>query len=425
MFSKIRGPAVIWQWSYIFINVFATLWMFLSGELMGDAQGLPVHRSSWLVAACLVVVLSYWFILGPAFTWIERLPVARMRFGKKLASADSRLGIFLALAQVLFLVFNLVFGVNIAGAGTAHADTALGLIWVALPVDSLFLIYYACARENRYFLPNLIIYIISNVMRGWLGIFLFIIFLEWCRAAREKRFKWKYMIPLGALVLICYPVVLNLKWVLRAAASADFSIVDGVSNLTDMLSVGDYLDVIGGGVMQIIARLQITSVVEEVIRYSSQVGHAFGIGVFKPFWLEGIHGIVYDRLINGNNRDPIGVAFTTIGEFGGDFDVGSWNTNTGWVGWLFAAPIWIPFFVLYTLFLCYLCFYFAKKIGMTALLRDLVWFGWLIYLLPGWLGTFVGFLYSLCVYLGLKLAFSYLPSVRLFRSPEGVGELCK
>jgi hypothetical protein len=111
------------------------------------------------------------------------------------------------------------------------------------------------------------------------------------------------------------------------------------------------------------------------------------------------------------------VAFTSIGDFGGDFDVGSWNTNTGWVGWLFVAPMWIPVFLFYTGSLCYLSFYFAKKIGMGILLRDLVWFAWLIYLLPGWLGSFVGFVYSLFVFLVLKVCVSKLPRITMWRSP--------
>jgi hypothetical protein len=425
MFVKNSTPSLVWQWSYILINVIAFLWMLSTKELMGDAQGLTLQRPEWLIMACVAVVAGYWFLLGPVFRLIGSLPVSKIRFGPQLGFVDDRLGIFLAVAQLAFMAFNIVFGVNVAGSGDARVDSSFSLLWVALPVDSLFLIYYAVARDSRFFRFNLVIYIVSNVMRGWLGIFLFVIFLEMCNAARSKKIRWRSLGLVAIVVLVCYPVMLNLKWLLRAATAPNFSLWDGLGNIVETLSTEDYLDIIGAGVMQIIGRLQITSSVEEVIRYSSQLQHAFSLGTFKPFWLEGIHGIVYDRLMYGENRPAIGVAFTAIGEFGGDFDVGSWNTNTGWVGWFFVAPLLVPFLIAYTLALCYLGFYFAKKLDMSAMLQDLVWFAWLVYILPGWLAAFVGFVYSLFVFLALKLTFSHFPRIALFRRCVPAETSCK
>jgi hypothetical protein len=135
MYLKLKNPASLWKWLYILINVSALLWMLASGEMMGDTQGLAVQRPERLVLACVVVVAGYWFLLGPFFKMISRIPVERIRFGPHLGLVHDRLGIFIVVAQLAFLAFNVLFGVNVAGSGNARTESSLGLIWVFLPVD--------------------------------------------------------------------------------------------------------------------------------------------------------------------------------------------------------------------------------------------------------------------------------------------------
>lgn len=418
MLKKKQAPTNIWMWGYILINVVATAWMLYYGELIGDLQGQAVTSVQRLVWACIIVVAAYWILLGPVFKLFVRFPVKPLSFGHSPSTLDDRLGKFILVAQLAFMVFNLSYGVNIAGSANVKADTPLGFIWVLLPIDSLFMVYYAISRESRFWRVNLLVYIASNMMRGWSGIFFYIIFIEMCRAVRRKTIRWGALIPVGMVILLLYPILLNLKWVFRAAASSNFSIVDGMVGFAESMLSSDYVEVIGNGIMQIVARLQITALVEAVMRYSAEVQHAFALGTFKPFWLEGIHGIFYDRLMGGENRVPLGVAFTTIGDFGGDFDLGSWNTNTGWVGWFIVAPEWAPVLLLYTAALCYVTIFLAKKIGMSPLFRDLVWFSWMVYLMPGWLGAFVGFVYTLALYLALKWVFFAIPKLSFWPQAE-------
>jgi hypothetical protein len=408
---KKSDPTSVWLWSYVLINIVATIWMLSSGELLGDAKGLALRNVDYLLVASIAVVLSYVIILVPVFKFCLRVKSKRLHTLVSEDELNNRLGVFLFIAQLAFFAFNLSYGVNIAGSGNIRADTPIGMIWIILPVDSLFLIYYASARDSKYWWLNLAVYLVSNILRGWLGMFLFVIFLEWCRAYRLNKIRWKGATLVGLFVIFIYPVILNLKWIFRAADSKDLSLVSAVSTLFETISDGAYSDVIIDGIGQIISRLQITSMVEEVIRFSSALQVGFDAGTFKPFWLDGIHGIMFDKIFYSQNRMSIGVAFTSIGDFGNTFDIGSWNTNTGWVGWLFVAPGWIALLFLYTALLCVLSVYLAKKIGMGPLMRDLVWFAWLIYLLPGWLGGFVGFIYALAVFLGLKVCLSSLPRI--------------
>jgi hypothetical protein len=414
MLTKKQGPTQIWMWAYILVNVVATWWMLFHGELIGDLQGQPVTSAQRLLWACVMVVSAYWLLLGPAFNFFARLPSKALLFGVPSTLLENRLGKFILLAQITFAIFNVSYGVNIAGSNEGRGEAPLGFVWVLLPIDSLFMVYYATSRESRWWLPNLLVYIASNMIRGWSGFFFYIIFIEMCRTARRGVIRWKYIVPIGVVVILLYPLLLNLKWVFRAAASSDISIADGMFGFLDSMLSSDYAEVIGDGIMQIVARLQTTALVEAVMRYSSEVHHAFELGTFQPFWLEGIHGIVYDAVVSGTRRFSLGVVFTTIGGFAGDFDLGSWNTNTGWVGWLIVAPEWAPVLLLYTAALCYATIFLAKKIGMTPLFRDLIWFSWMVYLIPGWLGAFVGFVYTLAVFLALKWLFMAIPTVRMW-----------
>lgn len=397
--------------------------MLSAGELIGDVAGVPIQSVARLEFACFVVVMSYLLLLGPVFEFFTKLRSARLRIHSPEAVVNNRMGVFLLIAQLAFLAFNVSYGVNVAGSGNVKADTSIGLLWVLLPVDSLFMIYYAACRKSRFWWLNLAVYVISNVVRGWLGMFFFIVFMEWCRLFREKRVRLSRVVGGAIVMIVFYPVVLNLKWAFRAASS-DIPVFEGISSVLETLSLADFFQMILDGIGQVVARLQITSLVEQVIAYSDRLQSAFGKGMFKPFWLEGLHGVIFDKMISSDNRMSLGTAFTAIGNFGGDFDVGSWNTNTGWIGWFFVAPGWIPFFLLYTAVLGFLSVYFVKKIGETVAMRDLLWFAWLAYLVSGWLGSFVGFIHALLVFLLLKFGLSILPDLTWARRrANGIGRV--
>jgi len=243
---------------------------------------------------------------------------------------------------------------------------------------------------------------------------LFVIFFEWCRNVRNEKMTITRAVVLAIIVLIFYPVLIRFKWIIRASAGVNLSfntIVDGLIHAFDGVN---YFSVIGDGLTHILNRLQVTSIVVEVIRLSDQLQLAFASGKFTPFWMEGLHGITFDRLFYGEKSISIGIFFTSIGDFGWQFEVGDWNTNIGYVGWFFIAPYLIPIYILYTLFLGFVSFFIVKKIGITESAEDMLWFVWLIYLMPPWPAAFVNFIYALVVFLGIKSIFSFIPRIRLF-----------
>lgn len=407
------NPRLPWLWLFVLVNIIAALIMLDSGELIGDVGGIQLYNQSSLLWAVVLVVASYLIILGPVFNFISRIKIQSLNFGVDDSKLGQKLGKLLAVLQIIFIIFNLSTGVNIAGSNTNRTDSSFAMFWVLLPVDALFIIYYGTYRDNKYFYLNLAIWIVSNTLRGWAGIWLIIIFFEWCRAAYLKKVKLVPVVMVALLVAALYPLISSLKWGMRAVAAAGLSLDILIDGLSRNLEAADFLTLIGGGLEHLIGRLQSTSMVVEVMRLSDLLQVKFAAGEFAPFWKEGMHGILFDRLFIGEKQLYIGVAFTKFADFGFIYDVGDWNVSLGYPSWFFIAPWQSPTYILYTLFLCFVSFYLVKKIGTSMLSRDMLWYSWLGYLLAPWFQTFTAFIYALFVFLVLKILMACISSIRL------------
>jgi hypothetical protein len=407
------NPRLHWLWLFVIVNIIAALIMLDSGELIGDLEGIKVYSQSALWWATVLVVASYLIILGPVFNFISRLKIRSLNFGADESDLGKKIGILLAVLQILFIVFNLSAGVNIAGANNATTDSPFAMFWVLFPVDALFLIYYGTYRENKYFYPNLAIWILSNTLRGWAGIFLLVIFFEWCRAVYNKKVKMSRIVIVGLLVLAFYPLLSNLKWVIRAAAATGLSLEALVEGFASNLESADYLALMGNELVHLIGRLQTTSMMVDVMRLSDFLQAKFAAGEFAPFWKEGLHGIIFDRLFVGEKQSFIGVLFTKYEDFGYDYNVGDWNVSLGYPSWFFITPLLTPVYLLYTFFLGFISFYLVKKIGMSMLSKDMLWYSWLVYLMAPWFLTFTGFIYALFVFLVMKIMLARMPFIRM------------
>ena len=125
---------------------------------------------------------------------------------------------------------------------------------------------------------------------------------------------------------------------------------------------------------------------------------------------------MYDRLFFGERQNFIGVAFTEYENFSFIYDVGDWNVSLGYPSWFFIAPFLTPVYIAYTIFLAFISFYLVKKIGMSLLSKDMLWYIWLLYLMAPWFMNFTAFIYALCVFLVMKIVLARLPSFRLLPS---------
>ena len=386
------------------------------GELIGDLDGILIHSNEALLWATVLVVASYLIILGPVFNFISRIKIKSINFGTNEPEIGRKFGIVLIILQLLFLVFNLLTGVNVAGSNNTNTDSFFAMLWVLFPVDALFLIYYGTYRESKYFYLNLVVWLFSNTLRGWGSVVLTVIFLEWCRTFYNKKVMKFRVVISGLFLLLCYPLLSILKFSMRASVETGLSLVALADGFSANLKSSDYLSLIVDGLNHLIGRIQSVSYTVDVMRLSHLLQTKFASGEFSPFWKEGLHGIMYDRLFFGERQNFIGVAFTEYENFSFIYDVGDWNVSLGYPSWFFIAPFLTPVYIAYTIFLAFISFYLVKKIGMSLLSKDMLWYIWLLYLMAPWFMNFTAFIYALCVFLVMKIVLARLPSFRLLPS---------
>lgn len=401
-----------WLWLYCIVNIVAALIMLNGSAIMG----VVAYSQSTLLLATILTIVPYLIILGPVFNSISKIQVRKINFGSNEVNTVQKIGLILIFFQILYIFFNSANNINIAGTLNEN-NSVFSLFWVLFPIDTLFMIYYGLYREDKYIYPNMIIFIYSNVMRGWGGVIMFIIFIEWCRSFKKNKGSMlrtaSVWILLGITVLICYPILLNFKWIIRYYAKTGLSVALIVDQLLNLLDFNDYMSAFFLGIEQIVERLQSVSMVVDVIQLSDLLQTKFINGSFVPFWMEGLHGIAFYKFFFSQNPVYIGVAFTGYRDFGFDFELGSWNVSLGYASWLFIAPYWTPIYVVYTFILGFFSLWLLKKIEFTELGKDFLWYIWLTYLLAPWLATFVAFIYALLVFILLKIVLSRIPTVLL------------
>ena len=402
-----------WLLGFIIINVIATFIMNTNLELIGDLAGTSVNDVLDLWLALFYISISYIIIMSFVFSNFMKIKFKKIKFDKNNDVIGTRLGIIISVLQILFFIFNSFYGVNTAGSNNTRVDTPLAFIWVLIPADTLFVIYYAYYRNNRMFKLNLVIWLLSNFLRGWMGVFLFVIFFEWCLMYRKGVITYGKVILASIVILVVYPLLSVVKWVMRASGGESIPVKDIATNLSTNLAGQDYIQLIHAGFEHIISRLQLTSVLTEVINMKDKLQVHYEAGHFLPFWMEGLHGIVIERLLYDQKTMYLGTAFTEYANFGWEFVVGDWNINLSLPAWFIIAPYFSVFYIIYILLLCFFSIMLMKSIGETKSSNDLIWLVWFVYLIPLWLGTFVAFIYAMFVFLILKFIFSKIPSFKL------------
>jgi len=387
----------------ILVNLIAYIVMLNTGDLVGDVSGFPVKNVMILNVSFFVVIGTYFIFLFPLFNFFTKFKIKVLKI-KDTVTVENRLGIFILTFQLLYIFFNIGNGVNIAGSGNIRTESIFSIFWVFFPIDMLFFIYYGRYRNSKYFKVNAVVNLASFLIRGQAGILLLFAFMEISRLYREGKITIKKISLLFLIVIISYPFINIMKFSFRLyfGTDGDDSLNNYIMELfTNNQSEGYFYSLIIG-VEHLFYRFQIVSIVAEISRMSEILMNQFDQNLFFPFWSEGLHGLLLDKLSGEPRRYPLGTVFTSIGNFNWKFDIGDWNVNPGIAGWMVLNPLWSGFVFMYCSLLCFISVCLSKLLGWNAALKDLIWFTWAFYLLPGWLGVFVLFIYSLLLFIFLR-----------------------
>jgi hypothetical protein len=395
-------------------NLIAAILFGMTGELDGDLIGYPLPSYSILLTATIFVVSS-----------IRVSTLFPCEQSSGVFNETNIIGIFVLLAQVGYLIFNFQEGVNVAGS-IQQSDSSLRYLWFILVPDALFLVYYGLCRKSHLFVPNLFLYLISNAMRGWLGTWLIVFFIEGAYRLREGHLNWKKVLPILAIFVAALPILVELKWKIRT------SLVDGnvplnevYGDILEYVKNIDWLEDFSNVIRPVVMRFQHLACVIGIMDNANVISDGLSDRVYLYFFEEGLQPL--EKLVGMAATPDIHVTLLRY-LIPDQLQPNSiTNTHVGFVGWFWLSPLLLPFYLLYLLLLSWLGVWLGKKLETEGLFSDVVWFSWLGFLMNGWFAAYIQFLQAMVVMICAMYLFRNAASLFDFNEPskENEGKECK
>lgn len=279
-------------------------------------------------------------------------------------------GWILLLYQISYILLAIFFGVGVVG----REDVGISGIILSLvnffSADAIFFIVGSQLKSNKMFRVNLGIYLVSSIVRGWLGGFLIAFFIYLCRErhlAISIKSLFVYIFT-AIFIFLLSPVLIDLKFAIRNEVKLDLDF----TNYSEKIEFAtDYL----------LSRFQHVGHIYLILDKEDYYYQAYKDSRIRSFLLEGnVQYSIYNKLIG--LQDISFSEFLVRDAFGG-----SWNTNTGLAGWFLILKEGILFFILYWVSLIFITYKLIYKYATKQLFLVISVF-MLIYLYHGWLSAF-------------------------------------
>ena len=386
------NPFYLLVFFYLIVNFVYAIIGFYNGAMEIEFQYKVIDRNSF-VYAFLFQLISIFFIV---FAYI--FASGNFRFKKSFEYSD-KLGYFLLFGQIFYLIINLIYSANIAGSSEVFSGSPLlNIFFILLPFDILFFILGVSLKSNRLFYLNSLIYLISNLSRGWMGAPLLLLFAFLCRTEGfyiNGKNLFKILISIIVFFLIC-PYLLELKWVIRG----NYDIIDVIENVNKF----GYEEYLMESMNYVFNRFQHVGHVALILDNSDYLSMKYDhMSNMVPYWAEGLIQSIFMNIahIDGNLTFS---RFATMYLFKVSL-AQSWTTNVGMAGWFFILGYKVIFYILYILLILFIPFSFVAKYADRRLFLMLSTFS-IFYLFHGWLFAYITF----CTYI---LIIIFLSKIKL------------
>lgn len=304
---------------------------------------------------------------------------------------SSSWGRFLLVIQVLYLAFSYYYGVNIAGNhARVEGFSILNYLFIIFQVDILFLIVSVLLKSERLFWLNLLFYLFSMLLRGWMGGFLiaFILYLSRFYPLRIS-FRLGFLLSVIFLFLLIFlPVLVDVKWHIRSGGS----IFDFMGLISDSFSLDKYIYSYG----YLVNRFQHLGHVALLLENSSFLHELYKDGVFYGYWLDGLPQYYALKLFG---VDGILLNSFMVGHFWGDG--ATWNTNPGLAGWFAILGVEVLFMLIYMFLIVAVPYYLIRKYAGNSLFLISASFS-VVFLFHGWFGAYLNFIVYSMLFILIK-----------------------
>lgn len=287
-------------------------------------------------------------------------------------------GITLVILQVSFLIFNSVMGLNVAGGDSRPENgSLLNYFFMLLQPDILFMLTALFLASERLFLINLLVFLLSMFLRGWMGGVFIVINIAMIRYY-PIRLSMKTCLSIVFSVVIVFlllPAIIDAKWAMRLG----ISVSDFINSLSDSFTLEKYNNAIG----YVINRFQHVGHVALLLENSAQVYKDFENGIFIGYWMDGLPQHTLAKILSFDTYKINSYMVTHLY----NIPDAIWNTNPGISGWILILGSEVLFVILYLLLIMVFPFWFVQKYAGKRMLMLMSFFS-LIYLFHGWFGAY-------------------------------------
>lgn len=297
---------------------------------------------------------------------------------KKQIFLDNFYGYVLLILKIFFLIFFLVTGSGRAGSAFEFEEPSLvNYFFVLTQPDLLYFIVAIFLKSTRLFFAISLLFLISLLLRGWMGAVLFLAiaflvrFYPYRLAAKNLPFFILFFIVLVGLL----PILDSIKWSMRVHMSAP----EFFANLFLM----NYLEVFPVVVQSVVDRFSHINHVAYVLENSSALWSSLVNGNFSWFFNAGIPRALYCFIYDCPSEISVYLAEQLSG-----LPNLTWNVDVGAAGWLVVLGVYSSILIIFVFILLFFgVTIFGSLYGFNGVLLFAILS--LIYLFHGWIGAFI------------------------------------
>lgn len=380
------SPAGLILCVYFIANIYFGLDFYISGTLGGDFVGKPIKNGNIFLYAYLgeIFLMLVFFSLLYLISKLSHKNTTPQSAGLNGALAskfnDSFVSTVVFFVQITFLIYSIMTGVGRLADDyyNATVDNPIKYFFTFFNADYLFLAYYSVTKKKSRF--NLLIYLVSNLFRGWIaGALLNVFLLYLIKNHTERKISIKKILVLFLLFVFLAPSLYYVKYVTRGAQQ-DISL-----NAVSSYYGSDVRDKITNAVFE---RFQHISETYSCVNDISILRAGYEEGLFVPFYLDNflkkplmnVFGIKSDRTITQYAAEEILVKKPG-------------NIHVGILTWVLIEPLLTVGYIIYIVACFILMCLFLRRLANELIWPISVWAS-TIFAMHGWFSAFFMLIWS-------------------------------
>lgn len=359
---------------YILSNLIALVVTWVGDILIVDLMPVQLTLNHSDMIICFIIILLTAIFIKLICTYGSKL--ALLAYHDKHLS--SHIGAIVFIIQFLGIVALIKYGFGLASSSYEEfSPNLITRIVSYLSPDAFFLIYYAQFGERKKPYINLMLYILSSILRGWSSFILFILVIELFFLYR-KYYIYKatlIAITIITVVLCLLPFIFKAKTIMRGGEVSDEQSMTANAMLLN--------------------RLQLFTNVCLIRQEQKELVSYLNSNTILPYYLD--NGFLYKlarpdtQHISSFIVENYVISLPLVNM--------SWGTHAGIAGWLILLdyikmPLFIIFIFLLVIIPYIISIHILKDISVLPILHILS----VAYVFHGWFSAQINFIISLLLY---------------------------